>query len=366
MTEFEITESASFRRGVMALRGGRFEEAEEHFLALAEQSEAPMAWAAVGKAKLWRVPAGEATVNEVAYCFDLAKRSCTTDEENEAVDAALGSSTIEMIAHLYDLIAQIRAKGKEVGARTWGAVGFGALSAVVGTNSKSLFGSLASYSVFSRTIDSFEDSSDEADEIVAVGSRMIALLSELRGFLLTSGTQSDIAALAEFESKIAPVPRDIQQVADSNKPKSVGIAGSAKRANRASSKYGCTALAIIATVVLAASYGPVIFVIGTLLTLVVYISERSQRPPSSAAAAVGEGEAAGTPERPPLRTISPAVVHTRETHTNNAFEATAYPERGAEVQRRFCCSCGSPQSEARHFCVQCGTKVDLEVVDVSV
>lgn len=195
-----ITTAPEFRRGVLALKGGRLEEAEEHFMGLAEETNEPTAWAAAAKAKLWRVPSGDTTVEEVSYCFGVARDFCETEDEARVIQKTLAESTLEMIAYCYALMSNVRKQGQAVSSRAFTAVAFGGAAALVGTNSRSLFGSLASYDVFSRSLDSVQSSFEDGDDVVAEGTRVTQLVIELCAFLRRAAPEF-IPALDLLESQ---------------------------------------------------------------------------------------------------------------------------------------------------------------------
>lgn len=178
---------AGFRRGVMALKSGRWEEAEAYFLDVADETNAPVAWAGVGRAKSGRLLSGEVKVPEVAYCFDLARDACSTDEERVNMDRVLGDSLAEVLAVLYVRVIELRTQAGAIHERRAMALLSGTSSALVGSRTTSLFGTLASYDVFRRSGDAFQSSFGDAADVKREGHRTAELLLEVRRFMLSQG-----------------------------------------------------------------------------------------------------------------------------------------------------------------------------------
>ena len=60
-------------RGIMAICGKRYKEAEEIFSNLLRDSATPLSWCGLGSAKAGLLVIRETTVNETIYCFNKAK-----------------------------------------------------------------------------------------------------------------------------------------------------------------------------------------------------------------------------------------------------------------------------------------------------
>lgn len=127
-----MTNSLDFETDLaqLALRGYRFEEAENRFLEIAKISNSSLAWCGVALAKSGLVYSGNSTVGEIFYCFD--KAITVEPENNEDVKKIVYGCVIKMISSFADYYASALAQEKDAEWQKTKGYIFGIGSAVVG------------------------------------------------------------------------------------------------------------------------------------------------------------------------------------------------------------------------------------------
>ena len=202
----------------MAIKGGRFDEAERRFTQLAEATDSPEAWAMLAVSKLGRLITGDTTVEEVRYCFDEARSRCNEASDIEQIELVAGTKTTELIRALYGHLATLRRAGDAASDAAMTAAMAGIASVVVGTNSHSRFGAFASLNVFDRSLDGVTGAATDVSDLKeAAGSchRLIRALTEfVRTFSVNPSEEylEVIAALDDIEQSL--LVRTKKQIAE--------------------------------------------------------------------------------------------------------------------------------------------------------
>jgi hypothetical protein len=168
---------------MLALKGNRFEEAEGRFADIAERAEEPTAWVGLASAKMGRLLGGEVTIDELESCFDIARQLCENDDSRRSVEDVAATRAIATILQLLQQFAKLRELAGDVRDKAMLATVAGALATFTGTSSSSLFGTFASYNVFSRSVDVFESTLDDTHEICEAARRVEDLILQLSAFV---------------------------------------------------------------------------------------------------------------------------------------------------------------------------------------
>lgn len=165
----------------LALRGERFEEADRRFEDLVRDTDDSYAWLGLSCAKIGRFICGESTIDEVAAAFDFTRQTQQEEGGRRVVEVAAAQHAASAVATLIMWRAKLITAAGEVNQAALRAAAAGGISALTGSQSTSLFGSIASYNVFARCLDalqqSFADDGDIVKQLAIVDARITDLAS---------------------------------------------------------------------------------------------------------------------------------------------------------------------------------------------
>jgi len=156
----------------MALKGKRYEEAENIYMQIAIQESSAEAWTGLGICKLYQIASGR-TVDEAVFCFEKAKQiSPALIHEIENTFIATTDLVIKTFAKLLESATAENNKTKK--AATVGLI-IAATSAVMGQNSNSAFNTVATLAGTGAgvgiAVDAFSQMGDYEEMVKAIISK---------------------------------------------------------------------------------------------------------------------------------------------------------------------------------------------------
>jgi hypothetical protein len=204
--------------GLLALKGGRYEEADRRFTHIVQATDSAEAWMALAIAKFGLLADLQTTVAEVAYCADLARQKAGSVEDERDIEATIAGHAVMWITRLYAELDRHDTALRKARERNSQALAMAALATVFGTSAKTPFGMLASYDVFRRSTGAISLSATEEAEMAS--ERVLGLAEELRTFLHTFSAEPNaeyqhaLATLKQVEDqRLAPEDEELESSA---------------------------------------------------------------------------------------------------------------------------------------------------------
>ncbi|MCX8479776.1 MAG: TM2 domain-containing protein [Chitinophagales bacterium] len=191
----------------LALKGRRYQEAENIYMNLAVTQKSSEAWLGIGLCKLYQLSSGK-TMEEVLFCFNKAIE-ISPELKNELEDQLMSHSVIVLNAYIKVIEAAVikhQAAKKEAMA---GAL-LASISVVAGMNSNKTFGTIASLAGTGAgagvAMDGLNSMSDTKSQIQYV----ISKCDEIKGGVVSFVNQSR-TEFSTFAGNIASIKGAIEK-----------------------------------------------------------------------------------------------------------------------------------------------------------
>jgi hypothetical protein len=168
--------SSQFDLATLALKGKRYEEAENIYLNIATQDNSSEAWAGLAFCKLYQIANGR-TMEEVSFCLNKAIQinpSVKTEVENKLIGNCI------VILHTF-INSYDSAIAKERALKTNAAKGalIAGISIFTGLNSHSAFGALASFAGASAGVGVAVDSFSKIEKVSEFKTILLSLCNQI-------------------------------------------------------------------------------------------------------------------------------------------------------------------------------------------
>jgi len=197
----------------MALKGKRYDEAEQLYLKIASDGNSTEAWVGMGVCKLYQL-ASNRTMDEVVFCFERAKKM--TPNMSEDIDAQLILNTTMVLKEYASIVEQaLTTQVQEKNKALFGAILTG-VSFMAGMNSNSAFGTIVSLYGTGSGIGVALDSLNNIKNFDELILKVLQLCDDARNGVVNT-VQHDTLLYKEFEKQISHLNETLKQAQDLSK-----------------------------------------------------------------------------------------------------------------------------------------------------
>jgi hypothetical protein len=201
----------------MALKGKRYDEAEQLYMKIASEGNSTEAWVGMGVCKLYQL-ASNRTMDEVVFCFNRAKKMSPNMLDD--IDNQLMANTVVILKTYVSVVEKaLEEKLKETNKAIFGAVLTG-ISFIGGMNSKSAFGTIAALSGTGAGVSVAVDSLNKISNYDELIKNVLQLCNDANnGVIASVSNKSDI--FTEFENTVKQLKETLANAENATKGKDI-------------------------------------------------------------------------------------------------------------------------------------------------